>query len=158
LTAEKIRVSDHWEPSPALALVGLTWGRCSSLIRVYGLAADNLLSHRSSLPTGSLLPRTPKHQTCFGDYAAAAAVILALPRVSSSTHDGDGFAIYPLEPVPNRCYTVLTGSSPPPDELTIRSGFLQEAPRRQFLFLAPIYCGVITQQVSKRSHLLYNTG
>jgi len=38
-----------------------------------------------------------------------------------------------------------------PDELTIRSGFLQTPDGATVLFLAPIYCGVT--QVSKRSHL-----
>jgi len=58
-------------------MTGLTLGGYGSLIGVLGGWPITRYPHRSSLPTGSLLPRTPKSiQTCFGDYAAAAVILL----------------------------------------------------------------------------------
>jgi len=135
-------------------MTGLTSRGYGSLIGAYGLAADNLLSAQVVTADGQLvIANADEHPTYWGLRGAVATLALWFPE----------YRLHPLTTVLSSgcccirwikrekcCHRFNEFIATAPDELTIRSGFLQ-TPDGQMLFLSPTTV-VLLKRVSKRSH------
>jgi len=101
---------------------------------------------------GQLVTQTLKNTRLIGT-ARGAVATLALWFLEYRLHPLtvlSGMLLYPLDQaeVLHRFNEFIATA---PDELTIRSGFLQTPDGQTMLFLSPTYCGSL-KRVSKRSH------
>ncbi|MGL4621358.1 MAG: FAD-binding oxidoreductase, partial [Chroococcidiopsis sp.] len=147
--AEKYGLATTTGNISSVGMTGLTLGGgYGSLLGAYGLAADNLLSAQVVTADGQLVTASAEEHPDLlwglrGGEGNFGVVVSLEYRLHPLTTVLSGLLLYPLE----QARTVLRNFNEfiatAPDELTIRSGFLQTPDGVTVLFLSPTYCGEI---------------
>lgn len=144
--AEKYGLATTTGTVSSVGMTGLTLGGgYGPLIGAYGLAADNLLSAEVVTADGQLVTANAEEHPDLlwglrGGGGNFGVVVSLEYRLHPLTTLLSGILLYPLD----QARTVLRNFNEfiatAPDELTIRSGFLQTPDGATVLFLAPTYC------------------
>jgi len=133
----------------SVGMTGLTLGGgYGSLIGAYGLAADNLLSAQVVTADGQLvIANADEHPDLLWGLRGGGGnfgVVVSLEyRLHPLTTVLSGMLLYPLDQAREVLHRFNEFIATAPDELTIRSGFLQTPDGQTMLFLSPTYCGSI---------------
>jgi FAD/FMN-containing dehydrogenase len=148
-SAERYGLATTTGTISSVGMTGLTLGGgYGSLTGAYGLAADNLLSAQVVTADGQLIIASAEEHSDLlwglrGGGGNFGVVVSLEYRLHPLTTVLSGMLLYPLE----QARTVLPKFNEfittAPDELTIRSGFLQTPDGATVLFLSPTYCGEI---------------
>ncbi|MBD2309585.1 FAD-binding oxidoreductase [Chroococcidiopsis sp. FACHB-1243] len=147
--AEKYGLATTTGTVSSVGMTGLTLGGgYGSLIGAYGLAADNLLSAQVVTADGQLITASSEEHSDLlwglrGGGGNFGVVVSLEYRLHSLTTVLSGILLYPLEQARTVLRKFNEFITTAPDELTIRSGFLQTSDGATALFLSPTYCGAI---------------
>jgi hypothetical protein len=147
--AEKYGLATTTGTISSVGMTGLTLGGgYGSLTGAYGLAADNLLSAQVVTADGQLVTASAEeHPDLLWGLRGGGGnfgVIVSLEyRLHPLTTVLSGLLLYPLEQAKTVLRNFNEFIATAPDELTIRSGFLQTPDGVTALFLSPTYCGAI---------------
>ncbi|MFQ4143437.1 FAD-binding oxidoreductase [Chlorogloeopsis sp. ULAP02] len=145
--AEKYGLATTTGTISSVGMTGLTLGGgYGPLTGAYGLAADNLLSAQVVTADGQLMTASgEKHPDLLWGLRGGGGnfgVIVSLEyRLHPLTKVLSGLLLYPLEQARTVFRNFNEFISTAPDELTVRSGFLQIPDGPTVLFLSPTYCG-----------------
>lgn len=145
--AEKYGLATTTGTVSSVGMTGLTLGGgYGPLIGAHGLAADNLLSAQVVTADGQLLDASSeKHPDLLWGLRGGGGnfgVIVSLEyRLHPLTKVLSGLLLYPLEQARTVFRNFNEFITTAPDELTVRSGFLQIPDGQTVLFLSPTYCG-----------------
>jgi FAD/FMN-containing dehydrogenase len=145
--AEKYGLATTTGTVSSVGMTGLTLGGgYGPLIGAHGLAADNLLSAQVVTADGQLITASSeKHPDLLWGLRGGGGnfgVIVSLEyRLHPLTKVLSGLLLYPLEQARTVFRNFNEFITTAPDELTIRSGFLQIPNGQTVLFLSPTYCG-----------------
>jgi FAD/FMN-containing dehydrogenase len=145
--AEKYGLATTTGTISSVGMTGLTLGGgYGPLIGAYGLAADNLLSAQVVTADGQLITASAEEHPDLlwglrgggGNFGVAVSLEYRLHPLTTVL---SGLLLYPLEQarIVLRNFNEFIATAP--DELTIRSGFLQTPDGVTVLFLSPTYCG-----------------
>ncbi|MDV2997496.1 MAG: 6-hydroxy-D-nicotine oxidase [Chroococcidiopsis sp. SAG 2025] len=147
--AEKYGLATTTGTVSSVGMTGLTLGGgYGSLLGAYGLAADNLLSAQVVTADGQLITASAEEHSDLlwglrGGGGNFGVVVSLEYRLHSLTTVLSGMLLYPLEQARTVLRKFNEFITTAPDELTIRSGFLQTPDGATALFLSPTYCGAI---------------
>jgi FAD/FMN-containing dehydrogenase len=147
--AEKYGLATTTGTVSSVGMTGLTLGGgYGSLIGAYGLAADNLLSAQVVTADGQLITASDEEHSDLlwglrGGGGNFGVVVSLEYRLHSLTTVLSGMLLYPLEQARTVLRKFNEFITTAPNELTIRSGFLQTPDGATALFLSPTYCGAI---------------
>ena len=131
----------------SVGMTGLTLGGgYGPLNGAYGLAADNLLSAQLVTADGQLITANAKENADLlwglrgggGNFGALVSLEFRLHPLTTVL---SGLLLYPLEQARTVLHRLDEFIATAPDELTVRSGFLQIPDGQTVLFLSPTYCG-----------------
>ncbi len=131
----------------SVGMTGLTLGGgYGPLNGAYGLAADNLLSAQLVTADGQLITANARENADLlwglrGGGGNFGIVVSLEFRMHPLTTVLSGLLLYPLEQARTVLHRLNEFIATAPDELTIRSGFLQIPDGQTVLFLSPTYCG-----------------
>lgn len=131
----------------SVGMTGLTLGGgYGPLNGAYGLAADNLLSAQVVTADGQLITANAEENADLlwglrGGGGNFGIVVSLEFRLHPLTTVLSGLLLYPLEQARTVLHRFNEFIATAPDELTIRSGFLQTPDGQTVLFLSPTYCG-----------------
>lgn len=145
--AEKYGLATTTGTVSSVGMTGLTLGGgYGPLNGAYGLAADNLLSAQVVTADGQLITASSeKHPDLLWGLRGGGGnfgVIVSLEyRLHPLTKVLSGLLLYPLEQARTVFRNFNEFITTTPDELTVRSGFLQIPNGQTVLFLSPTYCG-----------------
>lgn len=145
--AEKYGLATTTGTVSSVGMTGLTLGGgYGPLIGAHGLAADNLLSAQVVTADGQLITASSeKHPDLLWGLRGGGGnfgVIVSLEyRLHPLTKVLSGLLLYPLEQARTVFRNFNEFITTAPDELTVRSGFLQIPDGQTVLFLSPTYCG-----------------
>jgi hypothetical protein len=137
-------------PTGTISSVGMTGltlgGGYGPLNGAYGLAVDNLLSAQVVTADGQLVTANAEEHADLlwglrGGGGNFGVVVSLEYRLHSLTTVLSGLLLYPLEQARTVLHQFNEFIATAPDELTIRSGFLQTPDGTTVLFLSPTYCG-----------------
>ncbi len=147
--AEKYGLATTTGTISSVGMTGLTLGGgYGPLTGAYGLAADNLLSAQVVTADGQLVTANAEEHPDLlwglrGGGGNFGVVVSLEYRLHPLTTVLSGLLLYPLEQAKTVLRNFNEFIATAPDELTIRSGFLQTPDGVTALFLSPTYCGAI---------------
>jgi FAD/FMN-containing dehydrogenase len=147
--AEKYGLATTTGTISSVGMTGLTLGGgYGPLTSAYGLAADNLLSAQVVTADGQLVTANAEEHPDLlwglrGGGGNFGVVVSLEYRLHPLTTVLSGLLLYPLEQAKTVLRNFNEFIATAPDELTIRSGFLQTPDGVTALFLSPTYCGAI---------------
>lgn len=147
--AEKYGLATTTGTVSSVGMTGLTLGGgYGSLMGAYGLAADNLLSAQVVTADGQLIAASAEENPDLlwglrgggGNFGVVVSLEYRLHPLATVL---SGLLLYPLEQARTVLHNFNEFIATAPDELTIRSGFLQTPDGVTVLFLSPTYCGTL---------------
>lgn len=147
--AEKYGLATTTGTVSSVGMTGLTLGGgYGPLIGAHGLAADNLLSAQVVTADGQLITASSEKYSDLlwglrGGGGNFGVIVSLEYRLHPLTKVLSGLLLYPLEQARTVFRNFNEFITTAPDELTVRSGFLQIPDGQTVLFLSPTYCGLL---------------